>query len=186
MGSFFMTQRRIYQDEYPYFVTFLTREGYPLFERTKYVELLSKETFVSAQIKRFDVLSYQIMLDHVHILTCKRTLEKVRLGDDFGRTDINIECTISTESTLSSVRSDNKHQHTISDLIQSVKGNFSRKVNMGNIWQRRFYARIVDNRKYLEMVVHYIKQNPIKAELPPRYCKFPYQYIDWESINMLF
>jgi len=181
-----MTQRRIYQDEYPYFVTFRTREGYPLFERTKYVELLSKEILVSAQIKRFDVLSYQIMLDHVHILTCKRTLEKVHLGDDFDCVDIPFERTTAAERTLSSVRSDEEGKYTISDLIQSVKGNFSRKVNMGNIWQRRFYARIVDNRKYLEMVVHYIKQNPIKAELPPRYCKFPYQYIDWESINMLF
>lgn len=181
-----MTQRRIYQDEYPYFVTFRTREWFGLFEKMKHAKLLSKEIFVSAQIKKFDVLSFQIMPDHVHMLTCKRTLEKVRSEDNFYRNAINTKRATSTESALSSVRSDNKRQHTISDFMQSLKGNFSRKLHMGSIWQRRFYTRIVNDRKYLEAVIHYIKNNPLKEKSPLKYHQPPYQYFDWHKINNLF
>lgn len=171
-----MTQRRIYQEEYPYFVTVRTRENIPLFNKTVYAELLSREIFVSSDIKHFDILAYQIMPDHVHILTYTRTLEKVRSEDD-----INNRFYINTERTLSSVRS----QNNISDLLQSIKGNFSWKIYQGNIWQRRFYARIVNTSKYLETVIKYIRQNPIKNKLPPKYHKWPYQYFNHELLDRL-
>ena len=66
--------------------------------------------------------------------------------------------------------------YNISDLIQSIKGNFSRKLHMGKIWQPRFYTRVVSTRKYLYTVIEYIKYNPVKAELPIKYSKEPYQY----------
>lgn len=68
-----MTQRRIYQYECPYFVTFRTREGFRLFEDDKMVGLLSREIFVSVNLKRFDILAYQIMPDHVHVLVYSQT-----------------------------------------------------------------------------------------------------------------
>ena len=179
-----MIQRRIYQNEFPYFVTFRTREGYPLFDKTEYAELLSQIMFNACALKRFDLLAYQIMLDHVHLLTqCNikmdRTLERVRSGD--------VEWLFSpTERTFSNVRSSIKKQHAISDLIQSIKGNFSRELHIGNIWQRRFYTRIVNNRKYLENIIYYLKQNPIKEKSPQKYGKPPYQYFDWPKINNLF
>jgi len=185
-----MTQRRIYQNEYPYFVTFRTREGCPLFNETKYAELLSQIMFNACTLKRYDIILYQTMPDHVHLLTqgvisdyrnikTERTLERVRSG--------NVEWFLSqTERTFSNVRSSIKKQYTISDLIQSIKGNFSRELHMGNIWQPRFYTRIINNRKYLETVIQYIKDNPIKEELPKKYHNPPYQYFDWNKINNLF
>jgi len=50
---------------------------------------------------------------------------------------------------LSSVRSGKKKQHTISDLMQSIKGNFSRTIQQGNIWQKRFNTRIVNANEYI-------------------------------------
>jgi len=79
-----------------------------------------------------------------------------------------------------------KNRFTISDLMQSIKGNFSRNIHVGNVWQKRFYARIVNNRRYLRTVIEYIKHNPEKAELPGKYHKPPYRYFDWEKINGLF
>lgn len=103
----------------------------------------------------------------------------MRLGGDGNRIS-------STERTLSSVRDQLTYQYTISDLTQSIKGNFSRKIHIGNLWQRRFYARIVDNQTYFETVIHYIQHNSIRAELTEKYRKVPYQYFNWELINNLF
>jgi len=178
-----MTQRRIYQNEFPYFVTFRTREGFALFEDAETAALLSDIMFNAGALKRYDVLACQNMPDHVHLLTqciiTDRTLERVRSGNE--------EWILSqTERTFSNVRSSIKKQHTISDLIQSIKGNFSRELHMGNIWQKRFYTRIITTRKYLRTVIQYIQHNPIKAELSPKYHKLPYQYFIWSLINRLF
>ena len=56
-----MTQRRIYQEEYPYFVTFRTLDSQPIFKDVKVAELFRHELFVSAKIKYFDIFAYQIM-----------------------------------------------------------------------------------------------------------------------------
>jgi REP element-mobilizing transposase RayT len=92
---------------------------------------------------------------------------------------------IDSKRMLSSMRVPDNKNYNVSDLIQSVKGNFSYKLNIGNIWQRRFYTRIVDSNRYLGIVIDYIKHNPIKAELPKKYRKFPYQYFNWGLINRL-
>jgi len=63
-----MTQRRIYQDEFPYFVTFRMKEGFRLFEEEKYAELLARIIFKTCKIKKYDCLAFQVMPDHVHIL----------------------------------------------------------------------------------------------------------------------
>lgn len=178
-----MTQRRLHVYENPYFVTFNTRVGLRLFEDVQYAELLGRIMVNAGRLKRFDILAYQIMPDHVHVLVFKnnntdRTLEKVRSTK--GISDIHIP-----QRTLSRVRDVGKKQspHTISDLMQSIKGNFSRKVHMGNIWQRRFYAKVIDTDEYLRTVVEYIEYNPIGAGLPAKYKRMPYQCIDHTKIG---
>lgn len=179
-----MTQRRIYQEEYPYFVTFCTREGLRLFEELKYAEWLSRDIFVSTRLKYFNVLAYQIMPDHVHLLVWQdarrvsymRTLEKVRLGvgDNHNKqhpSALSLEC----DPVIPN----------ISHLIQSIKGNFSRRVHRGNIWQRRFHTRIVHTDRYFHAIIRYIRCNPIKAELPPQFRRMPYQYCDNKMIREL-
>ena len=173
-----MSQRRIFQNEFPYFVTFNVFNGFYFFEDRSLAVWLSKEIFLSAQIKNYTVLAFQIMPNHVHLLIHKRTLEKVRL-----KTNIHISPT--PERMLSSVRSHNTGKPTISDLMQSIKGNFSKKYQL-NIWQRRFYTKIINTHTYLETIIEYIKYNPVKTHLPSRYHKPPYQYFNWEEIGKLF
>jgi REP element-mobilizing transposase RayT len=184
-----MTQRRIYQEEYPNFVTARTQDNFPLFENIEYAELMRGIILGASAIKRFDLLAFQIMADHLHLLATKkhqtdRMLENMRSA---GGMDIEF----SPERTLSSVRSGvihktksrKKTQFTISDLMQSIKGNFSRVIHQGNIWQPRFYNRLVNTDKYLDTVIQYIISNPIKAKLPNKFHIPPYQYIDWELIG---
>jgi len=177
-----MTQRRIYQNDYPYFITFRIRDNFPLFEDKKMAELLADIMVKAGQLKGFYVLAYQIMPDHVHLLVqcnnTNRTLEKVRLVGD----ENNF---YSSERTLSSLRSQLK-QYNISDLRQSIKGNFSRKLHMGNIWQPRFYTCIINTHQYLRTVIEYIQYNPIKAKLPVKYHLLPYQYCNKLKTEDLF
>ncbi len=59
-----------------------------------------------------------------------RTLERVRSVGEKSK----------PERTFSNVRSGGNVRSTnISDLLQSIKGNFSREIHQGNIWQKRFY-----------------------------------------------
>lgn len=183
-----MTQRRIYQSEYPYFVTtnVNVKEGEWLFDEIKYAQLLSEVIFKAGKLKYFDVLGYQIMPDHLHLLTIKcqpinipqRTLEKVRWVN--GNNTFHPQ----PQSTLSSVRCIS--HHTVSDLLQSVKGNFSRQIHLGNIWQPRFNTRIVNTQKRLRNTIQYIKNNPIKVRLPQKYHHPPYQFFNWRLIHQLF
>lgn len=68
-----MTQRRIYQNDFPYFVTFRTSEGAPFFENTEYAESLSRTIFQAGNMKGHNILSFQIMPDHVHVLVHQAT-----------------------------------------------------------------------------------------------------------------
>jgi len=168
-------------------VTFRTKKESLLFEKTEYAKLLSEIIFNSGKLKRFDILAYQIMPGHIHLLvnasaptgTTERTLKNVR--------SVLINKNLhNPKSTLSMVRYEKNFKYTISDLSQSIKGNFSRKIHMGNLWQRRFYTKIINTHKYLETIIQYIQNNPIMAKLPDKYHKPPYQFFDWSDLRKLF
>ena len=197
-----------------------------MFEDVRFAKLLQEEMFTSARLKGFDILAYQIIPNHVHLLTGTRTLEedgKNIVGGDAPTSEVDpvpVERTLesmrsgefkridnnnfpeptpiherasleraSPERTFSKVRSSparTPKPFTISDLIQSIKGNFSYKHKLGAIWQRRFYTKIVNTPEYLETVVEYIRYNPTKDGLPKRFTQPPYQYFDWGKIRKLF
>lgn len=202
-----MTQRRIYQDECPYFVTFRTKESQPIFEDARLAKSFAVTMFNAGQLKGWHILAYQIMPEHVHVLCNKnvernvekitdrtleyneRTLENVRLGANNNPASADRTLVPVPERTFSNVRSPrmgNGKSHTISDLLKSMKGNFSHTLHEGNIWQPRFYTRIVNTRTYLTTVVEYIRENPVKEGLSKTYTKPPYQFFDWDRIWDLF
>jgi len=177
-----MTQRRVYQNEYPYFVTFRTKEGYPLFEEVKYARLISRVILGTCKIKCYDVLSYQIMPDHVHILVNKinpQAQPAVAARPSKWH---------ATAGTAARVRGE---CFTVSDLMHGIKSFYCDQIRDQYginypIFQPRFYTRIITTRKYLRTVVQYIKHNPIKAALTHKYHRPPYQYFIWSLINRLF
>ncbi|OIP96906.1 hypothetical protein AUK40_04390 [Candidatus Wirthbacteria bacterium CG2_30_54_11] len=67
-----MTQRRINQVEYPYFVTANTAERIWLFEDTQLTEQLSAIIMKACQLKCATLYAYCIMPDHVHLLVWMR------------------------------------------------------------------------------------------------------------------
>ena len=172
-----MTQRRIYQTEYPYFVTFRTSGDNPFFEETKHAASLSRIIFQAGKLKGYDILSYQIMPDHVHLLIHKMPQAHLSVG---ARGFLNVSAGAETRA----------RGYNISQFMYSVKSYFIRQIRdkdeiMDSIWQKRFYTRIVNTHKYLETAVQYIKHNPVKVSLPKKYYRAPYQYVDWEAIKKI-
>jgi len=182
-----MTQRRIYQNEYPYFATFRTREGYPLFDEAKYAELLSKVIFETSLIKGYDVLAYQIMPDHFHLLA----YNKFRVHPAVGALHSKMGSAGKIINTSAGTAARARRIFNISELIHGIKSYYYSRINYQyginfHFFQPRFYSRIVNNRKYLENIIYYIKQNPIKEKSPQKYHQSPYQYFNCNKINNLF
>ncbi|MFA5052250.1 MAG: transposase [Patescibacteria group bacterium] len=187
-----MTQRRIYQEEYPYFVTFRTKEGLRLFEDEKYAELMARVMLKTSDLKRYDVLAWQIMPDHVHVLVFNKraaSIKSTALMTDAtapaagcGVGDFNIP------RAQPAVVARPSRIFTIPDLMHGIKSYFCDQLRIDHgidfpFFQKRFYARIVNTDDYFRTVIEYIRHNPVKAELPKRYQTMPYQYFDRETIR---
>ncbi len=182
-----MTQRRIHQYEYPYFVTFRTRVDLLLFEDTEYAEILGRIMVNAGRLKRFDILAYQIMPDHVHVLVKQNTYASAAAES---RARDGGKCIRPQSPPRISVSAVGDAGYTISQFMYTVKSYFAKQIRVKydipySILQPRFYARIVDNDGYLRTVIEYITFNPIKSELPAKYHMAPYQFVDGKKINRL-
>jgi REP element-mobilizing transposase RayT len=179
-----MTQRRIYQCSFPYFVTFNTAFDVNMFDDIRFAEMLYKIILDAGELKNHFVYQFCIMPDHVHIL-CKTKppipqsgFSNPRCGSDnprCGIVDLQYNCDCGQI-----------HKYHISDYVKSIRGTFSRTIHKGQIWQPRFYDQIIEHEKRLAVTIDYIKNNPIKADLSKKYQKYPYQFINDELINDLF
>jgi REP element-mobilizing transposase RayT len=181
-----VTQRRIHQDEYPYFVTFRTKKECLLFEETKYAKLLTDIIVNSGKLKLFDILAYQIMPDHIHLLVNSSAPTERRTRDENKNPLPRVSAPAVFEVSAPAVESP-----TISNLIYTIKSYFLNQLRKYHdipysIFQSRFYTRIVNNQRYLKTIILYIQNNPIKAELSDKYHQKPYQYFNWPKIHKLF
>jgi REP element-mobilizing transposase RayT len=154
------------------------RDGFPLFDEVKYAKLLEKIIFKTGALKGFDILSYQIMPDHVHLLVNKTSPAQASLP-----ALAHLNKSAPTEGCAWGYYNISQFMHTIKsyfcDQVRDMYGiNFA-------FWQKRFYTRIVDTEEYFNTAIDYILQNPAKAELPAMYHYPPYQYINWIYIHRL-
>lgn len=168
---FVMTQRIIHQNEFPYHLTFNTTYSVPLFENGEYAFLLRKIIINACELKRFDCIAFAILPNHVHILVIKRrrALEKARGG---------IVIKNNVPSTPQHGLSSPRDVKTISHLAQSIKGNFSRKLHQGRVWQPWYNFRIVDSDHRFENTLNYIVHNYQKHGLNEKYGRKPYVYLN--------
>ena len=175
-----MTQRRIYQEEYPYFVTFRIQEGFGLFDDVQYAGLMAQIIVKTCLMKKYDVLAWQIMPDHVHVLIYNNNHQA---HPAVGARHFKM----GRAGTAARARRD---VYTISELMHGIKSYFCDQIrDQYNIdypiFQKRFYVRVVNNRRYLRTVIEYIRYNSIKAELPDKYRRRPYQFFNGQKIVRL-
>ncbi len=199
-----MTQRRIYQCAFPYFVTFNVLDRDWIFEDNQKAEMLHEIILNAGHLKNHLVYQFCIMPDHVHILCQTPYVSRGFTGDPsrglenphsgWGDQIRNITSNVgfpTRDATPNPTRDANcncghTHQHTISDFIKSIRGTFSRKIHEGQIWHPRFYDQVIEDEDRIRSTLDYITHNPTKAELPKKYHYYPYQYKDDDLVDQLF
>lgn len=187
-----MSQRRIYQEEFPYFVTTKTKDGICFFNKTKYALLLSNIIFQACHLKKYILYAYCIMPDHLHLLV-KQMIS--HLDTPTAPTErcagVEFEDFSTPNPARVSVPAVGDGQYNISQLMYTIKSYFIKEIrekyNINySIWQPRFNTRVVDTEERLRNTIEYIKYNPVKAGLPKKYQAFPYQYFNRDKIFELF
>ncbi len=166
-----MTQRIIVQSELPYFITANTSYRHPVFEAEKKAVLLSDIIQEACQMHQFALIGHSILPDHVHLLVWpQRALEKARCDRN------NIQRGFSNPREADS---------SISRLMQSIKGVFSRSIHQGRIWQPRYNYRIIDSEERFLNTLQYIQFNYLKHGLPEKYGRAPYVHINNNALDQL-
>ncbi|MBU0707270.1 transposase [Patescibacteria group bacterium] len=185
---FYLTQRAFYQNEYPYFVTTNVSYHRWAFDDIGKAGKLASVVFRACKLKRFDLISFCILPEYVHLLVKKHeyhtigecALERAHCGGGNG------VLSVTPQSGLSSPRcGKDGHAPTLSDLMQSIKGTFSRSIGCGRFWQPRFYYQIVNTDQRLYNTQKYIKNNYQKHDLSKKYSKYPYVYLDKDILREL-
>jgi REP element-mobilizing transposase RayT len=188
-----MTQRRIYQNECPYFITFNTAKGEPVFEDAELAQALAQTMRNAARLKGWTILAYQIMPNHVHLLVQQQYHSEIdgdRAAAESRARRTKLTPVFPAQVSVPAMGKPRKRP-TISDFMYTVKSYFleilRKKYDIRNsIWQPRFNSRIVNTEKYLTTVIEYIQYNPTKDGLPARYTKSPYRFINMRKIKEAF
>jgi len=191
-----VTQRRVYQCSCPYFVTFNVLDNEWIFQDSRKAELLYEIILNAGKLKYHFVYQFCIMPDHVHILCQTKPpipqsgFSNPRCGTDYsknGIADWKVRSAICINDYMKNICDCGRaHKYHISDFIKSIRGTFSRKIHEGQIWHPRFYDKIIDNDDKLWATIDYISNNPIKAGLPKKCRKYPYQFKAHKLMNELF
>ena len=141
--------RRIYQHDYPYFITIKTvKLNHGLFEEIEHANIAAEAIRTATAVYCFDLYGFVIMPDHIHIL--------LKTKDS--------ECTISK---------------IMQGVKATIYMRISRLLKTQDVfWQRSFYANTKDTSVLLETTIEYMRKNPQKWSLPAYYFVYPYQFFD--------
>lgn len=125
----------------------------------------------------------------------RRTLENVhpedqgRLSPHFDRRlfpPLSKDRSGGTPPTAVASRRSTNHSPSLSQLLQSIKGTFSRSLPKGSFWQRRSYVLHVESENYLDTLIDYVRFNYTKMNLPERYGQAPFVLINDKNLRNLF
>ncbi|WP_184675618.1 REP-associated tyrosine transposase [Algisphaera agarilytica] len=143
--------RRLWIPGVTYFVTIMTHQRRAIFSNDSSVQLWREAIRQSQQVFPFDVLAGVVLPNHVHLLislpACEGDLSK-RVGLCKAKFSSMLKAGCSTSSA-----SRQRHRET-------------------DVWQRRFYDRMIRDEDELSGRLDYIHFNPVKHG----YCERP---IDW-------
>ena len=120
--------------------------------------------------KRYDLMSYCIMSNHVHLLIKQYPQDSKKING-----------------------SGPSRNYALTETLRFIKGGSAREINMvlkrsGEFWQRESYDHYVRDRQELSSIIEYIEQNPVKAKLvkEAKDWKWSYTCPDFSEIELPF
>ncbi len=98
--------------------------------------------------KRYDLLAYCVMSNHVHILFCTAGYENETVS-----------------KTMQLIKGGSAYE---SNQVLKREGKF---------WQKESYDHYIRNDNELKNIVHYILENPVKASIVKEWKQYPFSYL---------
>lgn len=149
---------------------------------------LAQRTLESMRCEETAAFSPATTTDASAFLFPQRTLERARCERAGRHADNAFPSSqfLFPHRRLSSRRCGPSQRYTLSDLMKSIKGTFSRTLAKGKFWQHRSNFRIVEDESYFANVIEYIRFNYTKMNLPERYGEAPFVFIDQSAIDRVF
>jgi len=152
-----------------YFITICTKNNehyFGVIENDKMIvnnlgEIAEKYlTEIPNHFKNVQIIEFIIMPNHIHCIIKINETEKYNAETR--------QCLVSTDNDIISKKNNryqNQGKNTISSIIGSYKSICTKVINRIQneiffAWQPRFYDMIIRNKKELENVINYIKNNP--------------------------
>ncbi|CAN5130171.1 hypothetical protein BH23BAC3_BH23BAC3_33310 [soil metagenome] len=140
---------KIYDSDYPHFITSSVVEGYPIFSDPKAAEvLLNALKFL--QIQRDTILySYVIMENHIHLIVQSDELSK------------KIQAFKSwTARNIIEVFKDNGNYYQLYKLKKARQHSHTDSIHQ--LWQQGFHPKQIIGDKMMIQKIEYIHNNPVK------------------------
>lgn len=169
-----MTQRAI-DGNCVYFVTANIQDRQWFFVTRERAATLGQTIVTCCRLKKFDLLAYCILPNHVHLLVRKLSRNEVfpntKTQPMLGSTDCERDMETKQKKgiflyphrRLPSLRPlSPETRHTLSDLIHSIRSTFSHAQQLGKFWQRRSSFRIVDAEQCISNVVEHHEKGSSK------------------------
>ncbi len=133
----------------------------PKYLNDEKIASLTAETMLYWNQKKYDLLAFCIMPNHVHMV-------------------IKVDDTVGQVSNLS-----NNYTGLLSPIMFSIKRYTARQANIilnrtGDFWQHESYDHIVRNETELNNIIRYILMNPVKAGLAIDWREWQWNFCKFE------
>lgn len=140
---------RVYDTNYPYFITSSLVEGYPIFSNPLAAQVILDALEFIQNKRSTTVYAYVIMENHIHLILQNDHLPQI------------IQAFKSwTARSIVDLFSVNRHSYQLYKLRKSKKPSHNDSVHQ--LWQEGYYPKQILSNQMMIQVIEYIHNNPVK------------------------
>ena len=165
-------------------------EGYQWLNPGKAGDIV-KEAIHYRDGKEYDLISYTIMPNHVHIVFIPTVM---RFAESLAPVERFAESLTPVERLSESLPNGNKRNsvslYKVTKILQDLKKYTAVNCNKvltrsGAFWQHESYDHVIKDSDELKRIVNYVLNNPVKAGLAASTEEWMYNYVNYELIPVL-
>ena len=140
---------RIYETEYPYFITSSVVEGYPIFSNPLAADIILRSLTFLQDKREVKIYAYVIMENHIHLIAQSPELsQRVRIFKSW------------TARAIIDGFSQNGHSLQLRKLRKAK--NPLRYDSVHQLWQEGYHPKQIIGDKMMIQKIEYIHNNPVK------------------------
>ncbi|MDZ7720671.1 MAG: transposase [Balneolaceae bacterium] len=140
---------KIYETEYPYFLTSSIVDGIPLFANPKITEIIFEALQFLQNSRDVDLYAYVIMENHIHFIACHDDLSKILQNFK----------SYTARQMIDFLKRGNYHR--LLNQIKLAKLEFKRQSKY-QVWQEGSHPKQITTHKMMIQKIEYIHNNPVE------------------------